>query len=103
MQDTIGSVPDAVSRGRECAARRDLGETLAKHFGEPDEVARDPRLVRLRDAAADLAHGHIYRADPSLPFCRICLMSGLNGRPIAHLPSCPVGRVFAAIEELSGN
>lgn len=62
--------------------------------------AREHLLEQLIAAASDLASKHIFRKDPGLPFCQVCLMSGINGRPIPHSKSCEVGRVFSAIEEL---
>lgn len=61
-------------------------------------AARDYLVDQLATAARHLADSRI--AGQQLPLCRDCLMSSLNGRPIPHLPSCPVGRVFATIKEL---
>lgn len=66
-------------------------------------AAREYLVDQLVIVASHLAESHIFRKYVDEPFCQYCLMSGPNGRPIAHLPSCAVGRVFRAIEELKGS
>lgn len=101
MQNTTGSVPDVASRGRNCDAPLRLA-------GIPDEVTSVSGLSAAREYLVDqlvitaryLANEHIFRKVPGLPFCQVCQISGLNGHPIQHLPSCSVGEVLRAIEEL---
>jgi hypothetical protein len=59
-------------------------------------------IDQLRITAAHLAETHIFRKHPDRPFCHVCHMSGINGRSIVHLPSCVVGRVLSAVEQLKG-
>ena len=127
MRDTTCSVPDAVSRGRECAAPTNSSEIQnnvtsvsrgqtcpvcgwSKGFGHSASCtsgtesgsnrAREYLVDQLVITARHLADSHIFRKHVEYPFCQICLMSGLNGRPIAHLASCMVGRVLRSIEDL---
>lgn len=64
--------------------------------------AREYLIDQLRITATHLAETHIFRKHPGLPFCQVCHMSGINDRPFVHLPSCAVGRVLSAIEQLKG-
>jgi hypothetical protein len=103
MLDTTCSVPDAVSRGRECAAptfsNGNHNQVTSVSEASP---ARDYLVEQLVIAAGHLTETHIFRKDPDLPLCRLCYMSGINGRPIPHLSSCLIGRVLVAIEDLRG-
>jgi hypothetical protein len=96
MLDTTCSVPDAESRGRECAAPTNSKQVTSVSSSPAREYLVDQLVI----AASHLAETHIFRKDPELPLCRDCMMSGLNGRPIQHLSSCPVGLVLGAIGEL---
>lgn len=102
MRDTTSSVPDGASRGRDCAAPSNSSESQNK-VTSVSSSARDYNLVeQLVITASQLAETRIGRTVPDLPFCQVCFISGINGRPIAHLPSCAVGQVLAAIAELEG-
>jgi hypothetical protein len=63
-------------------------------------AAREYLVDQLVITARALATRSIGYEVASLPFCKVCFMSGLNGHPIQHLPSCVVGQVLRAIEEL---
>lgn len=101
MQNTTGSVPDVASRGRNCDAPLRLA-------GIPDEVtsvsglsaAREYLVDQLVITARALADRSIGHEVADLPFCKVCFMSGINRHPVQHLPSCAVGQVLRAIEEL---
>ena len=131
MRDTTCSVPDAASRGRDCAAPSQSSEIQnsvtsvselcpACHrldrfcICDEDSVrsgrgptplrtpnqAREYLVEQLVITARHLADSHIFRETPDLPFCTKCCTSGLNNRPIQHLPSCTVGNVLRAIGDL---
>lgn len=101
MRDTTCSVPDAESRGRECAAPtlsngNQNSVTSVSSFNQAQRYLVDQLMI----TATHLADSHIFRENPDLPFCTKCCISGLNGRPIQHLSSCAVGGVLRSIEDL---
>lgn len=144
MRDTTSSVPDAASRGRDCAAPSNSSESQNKVTSVSERVwhscpscgrscykvridgiwmcelcfpawphltpvgkavseatpARDYLVEQLVITASHLALTRIAFTLPDLPFCQVCSISGINGRPIAHLPSCAVGQVRKAIDDL---
>lgn len=100
MRDTTSSVPDAASRGRDCAAPSNSSESQNKVTSVSSSSARDYLVEQLVITASHLALTRIAFTLPDLPFCQVCFISGINGRPIAHLPSCAVGQVRKAIDDL---
>lgn len=99
MRDTTSSVPDAASRGRDCAAPSNSSE-VHNNVTSVSSSARGYLVEQLVITASQLAETRIGRTVPDLPFCQVCFISGLNGHPIAHLPSCAVGCVRKAIDDL---
>jgi hypothetical protein len=71
------------------------------HVLPPGTPLRDYLVDQLVIVARHLTETHIFRKDPDLPLCQLCLMTGHGGRPIPHLSSCLVGRVLSAIEQLA--
>jgi hypothetical protein len=65
----------------------------------PSPASSRPAVSRLAIAAQRLAEYQITAPLQQPPMCRVCLMSGLNGNPIQHLPSCSVGEVFSALAD----
>jgi hypothetical protein len=62
-------------------------------------AAREYLVDQLVITASHLAATQIHEG-AGIPFCKLCHISGINGRPITHLGSCPIGRVHVAVEDL---
>jgi hypothetical protein len=110
MRDTIGSVQDAESRGRACAAPSEIeGNTP---LSGPSEAAQSPSLNPFEDLliAADDLCGSMLWVDRvqevsgeavNAVTCLRCKIVALGDQPIVHLPSCQVGQVQALCNALS--
>jgi hypothetical protein len=87
-----------------CTTGRNLAESafdsqtvsLAENGSPLNQYLVDQLVI----AATHLAEAQIFTGTPDLPFCKVCQLSGINGRPIVHLRSCLVGNVVKAVEDL---